>query len=436
MKDISILPADSYTVINKTVITDKDKKIISMLYQPIIGYTATALYYSLLSDLDKHELISEDLTHHHLMSVMQLNLDDIVVARKKLEAIGLLKTYMKKDNVNQYVYLIYSPLEANEFFNHPILNVVLYNNVGKKEYERIISFFKTPRINLKEYEDITSSFDEVFTSVTKTLTEIEKDITKRDSNNILINQGIDFSLIISSIPESQISPRCFTDDTKRLINNLSYIYQLNTLDMQGIIRECINERGLIDKAELRKHCRDYYKFEHAGNLPTLIYNKQPEFLKKPEGDNSKWAKMVYTFENITPYQLLKAKYKGGEPTDRDKRLIENLLIDQKLNPGVVNVLISYVLKTNDEQLKKSYVETIAGQWKRAGIETVEDAMKITEREHKKLRNIIKKNKEKQNESKKDDTKNLPVWFNKQNNEIEKTSKEEVEELDKLLKELV
>ena len=38
MKDINVLPADSYTVINKTVITDKDKKIITMLYQPIIGY--------------------------------------------------------------------------------------------------------------------------------------------------------------------------------------------------------------------------------------------------------------------------------------------------------------------------------------------------------------------------------------------------------------
>ena len=31
-------------------------------------------------------------------------LDDIIIARKKLEAIGLLKTYMKKDNINQYVY--------------------------------------------------------------------------------------------------------------------------------------------------------------------------------------------------------------------------------------------------------------------------------------------------------------------------------------------
>ena len=31
------------------------------------------------------------------MSVMQLNLDDIVVARKKLEAIGLVKTYFKEE---------------------------------------------------------------------------------------------------------------------------------------------------------------------------------------------------------------------------------------------------------------------------------------------------------------------------------------------------
>ena len=40
------------------------------------------------------------------MSIMQLRLEDIVVAREKLEAVGLLKTYMRKDNVNQYVYLL------------------------------------------------------------------------------------------------------------------------------------------------------------------------------------------------------------------------------------------------------------------------------------------------------------------------------------------
>lgn len=430
MKNITILPADTYTVVNKTIITDIDKKIVSILYQPIIGFTAVSLYYSLIADLDKLELISEDLTHHHLMATMQLSLDDIMVAREKLEAVGLIKTYFKKDNINQLIYLLYSPLTPNEFFNHPILNVVLYNNLGKKEYEKVLNYFKIPKINLKDYEDITCSFNEVFTPVRGTINSIEEDVTKRDSNNILINKGIDFNLIMSGIPESQLNERCFNDETKELINNLSYIYNLDSLDMQGIVRSCLNEKGMIDKTLLRKTCRNYYQFDNFGNLPTLIYNRQPEYLKKPTGDNSKWAKMVYTFENITPYQLLKAKYKGAEPTDRDKKLIESLLIDQKLNPGVVNVLISYVLKVNHEQLTKSYVETIAGQWKRLNIETVEDAMKITEKEHKKFKKIVKP---KERAVKED--KDIPAWFNKEQ-DVEDLDDKGREELDKLLQELV
>lgn len=434
MKNRTILPADTYIVINKTVLNDSDKKLISMLYQPIIGYTAVSLYFTLLDDLDKLEVMSGDLTHHHLMATMQLRLEDIVIAREKLEACGLLKTYYKTGNVNQYVYLIYSPLSAHEFLTHPILNVVLFNNLGKKEYERIVNYYKIPRINLKDYEDITSSFDEVFTSVRGNSFEVNQDITKRDTNNILLNKGIDFNLLISSIPSSMVHEKCFSKETREFINALSFTYQLDTLAMQGLVRDALNEKGMIDKTLLRKSCREYYQFEHNGDLPTLIYNKQPDYLKKPAGDHSKWAKMVYAFENLTPYQFLKAKYKGAEPTDRDKRLIENLLVDQKLNPGVVNVLIAYVLKINHEQLKKSYVEAIAGQWKRLNIETVEDAMKIAEKEHKKVKKAFEKN----TTSKKSSTKkeaSLPAWFDKEL-ENEKTTEEEVAELNKILEELV
>lgn len=434
MKNLSVLPADTYTVINKSVITDKDLKIVSMLYQPIIGFTASSLYFSLMNDLDKQEFISEDFTHHHLMASMQLRLEDILIAREKLEAVGLLKTYIKKDNINHYVYLLFSPISANEFFNHPILNVVLYNNLGKKEYEKVLNYFKVPRINLKDYEDITCSFDDVFSPVRGSIMEMhEEDITKVDSNNIQIHKGIDFNLIMSGLSKTQVHERCFNPEIRELINNLSFIYHLDTLDMQGIIRSCINEKGLIDKALLRKSCREYYQFDNFGNLPTLIYNRQPDYLKKPKGDNSKWAKMVYTFENITPYELLKAKYKGAEPTDRDKRLIESLLIDQKLNPGVVNVLISYVLKINHEQLTKSYVETIAGQWKRLNIETVEEAMRISEKDHKKRVKMKEKDTSKINKTSSEQ--NLPAWFH-QEHDIQSVTEEEVEEIDKILNELV
>ena len=50
MKNLNILPADTYTVVNKSILSEKDKKIISMLYQPIIGYCAVSLYYALIDD--------------------------------------------------------------------------------------------------------------------------------------------------------------------------------------------------------------------------------------------------------------------------------------------------------------------------------------------------------------------------------------------------
>ena len=437
MSTINILPADTYTVFNKTVLSSEDKKIISLLYQPIIGYEAVALYHTLVDELDKQDLISKDYTHYHLMTMMQLKLEEIVKAREKLEAIGLLKTYYKKDSVNQYVYLLYSPISVHEFFNHPILNIVLYNNLGKKEYEQVLNYFKVPRVNLKDYEDITHNFDEVFTSVPKNQLPGSVDIIHPEKNDLLLKNEIDFNLLMASIPDQEKSEKCFSEETKDLITKLSYIYDLNTVDMQGIVRNALNEKGLIDKTVLRKSCRDYYQFDHNGNLPTLIYNRQPEFLKKPVGDQSKWAKMVYTFENITPYQLLKAKYKGAEPTDRDKRLIENLLIDQKLNPGVINVLISYTLKMNNEQFKKHYIETIAGQWKRLGIETVEDAMKTSEKEYKKWKKSKESKEEKKSlpTRKKTDSENLPAWFD-QKQDITEISHEEEEELDQLLNELI
>ena len=429
-RNLTILPADTYTVINKTVITSNDKKIITMLYQPIIGYTACSLYFTLLDDLDKKEQVSNPITHHHLMAIMQLKLEEIVKAREKLEAIGLLKSYLKKESVNKYVYLLFSPLSANEIFNHPILNIVLYNNLGKEEYDKLVNYYKVPRISLKDYEDITLSFVDVFSPIAGRSIDVQDDIVKKNSNSILLNKCIDFDFLISSIPKEMVNEKCFSSDIKELINSLAFTYNIDDDTMISLVRDSLNEKGNIDKTILRKSCRNYYQFEEAGRLPTMVYHRQPDYLKKPVGDSSKWAKMVYTFENISPYDYLRAKYKGAEPTARDLRLIENLLIDQKLAPGVVNVLLAYVLKINNQKLNKSYIETIVGQWKRLNIETVEDAMKITEKEHKKM---IGKETPKRTSSKK--VEQLPAWFDK---DLDKTtpSDEEQDELDRILQELV
>ncbi|HIT10518.1 MAG TPA: DnaD domain protein [Candidatus Onthousia faecigallinarum] len=434
MKKITVLPADKYIVVNKTVLHEEDRRLLTMLYQPIIGYTAVSLYFTLIDDLDSLYRTSEDLNHHHLMATMQLKLEEIIIAREKLEAVGLLKTYMKEGNVNSYVYLLYSPISANEFFNHPILNIVLYNNIGKKEYDRRQQLFKVPKINLKEYQDISLKFNDVFSSSNLKPFEVIDSIEVRQEAKMELNRVIDFDELISSIPSSMVSSRCFTEDVKELINSLAVVYQLDTDAMKGLVRNAINEKGLINREELRKSCRNYYQFENMGKLPTLIYQKQPDYLKQPEGDTSKWAKMVYTFENTSPYDYLKSKYKGAEPTKRDLRLIEDLMVEQKLSAGVVNVLISYALKLNHQKLNRNYLETIAGQWKRLNVETVEEAMRLTEKEYKKMKKIAAKNETKP-KTVKESKEILPDWFN-QEQTSEQVSKEEEEEWDKRLSSLV
>ena len=423
-----LAPADTYSVYNKGIITNDKIKILTDLYQPLIGFSAVSLYLTLLNDLNKNNNIY---THHHLMTSMQLKLESIFDARVKLEGIGLMKSFVKTSEIDEYLYVLYSPLGAYEFFNHPILNVVLYNNIGAKEYQRLQKYYKVSRINTKDYTDITRSFESVYTTSTNTnLLFDNSDIINDTTRNMEIKSNFDMNLLIESIPKRLINDRCFNEEIKELIINIAYIYKIDNLNMQGLVRNSLNERGLVEKEELRKLCRNFYQFENNGRLPTLIYNKQPEYLKTPLGNDSKLSKLVYLFENTSPYDFLRKSYGNTEPTNRDKKLIESLMIEQKLSPGVINVLIDYVLKVNNKKLNKDYIETIIGQWKRLKVETVMDAMEVCKKEHKKFKKIVFKNDIVKVDKNKTDLESLPLWFDK------KIEKEEsnLQELDDLLKE--
>ena len=324
MEQYNLLPADTYVVYNKTILKNEDRQILNMLYQPILGPLPLMLYFSLWSDLDKSEIISSEYNHHHLEANMHMTLSEIVNARNKLEATGLLRTLINEEN-NSYIYELYSPLSAHEFFNHPILNIVLYSNIGKKEYDNLVSYFKSNKINTTGYKDISKSFSSVFGSVPMTSYEVFNDnIRKYNKLKLNINTNFDFDFLISSMPKTINKERLFTKENKELILELAFLYEIDAMKMQNIIKGCLNERGTISKDELRKSCRNYYQFDNGGLLPSLIDTTQPNYLRKPIGDTSKRAKMIYTFETISPYDLLKSKNGGAEPTKRDLRLAEDL----------------------------------------------------------------------------------------------------------------
>ena len=426
MEKYTLLPADTYVVINKTILHDEDRKILTDLYLPIIGADAVMLYFCLWSSLDNSQIVSKDFSHQKLVSSLRMTINEIYDNRSKLEAIGLIKTLVKEGEVNNYIYELYSPASATEFLSHPILNIVLYSNIGKIEYDNLVKAYKLPRFNTSNYNDITKSFNDVFESTGMTSYDLSlDDIRKYNKLKLNINSNFDFNFLINSMPKNIDVNRVFTKEIKELIINLSFIYDIDAIHMSNIIKGCLNERGTINRELLRKSSRNYYQFDNGGILPTIIDNSQPEYLRKPVGDTSNRAKMIYTFETISPRELLIKKNNGSEPTRRDLKLLEDLLVDYKLKPGVVNVLIDYILNVNNKKLTRNYVETLAGEWQRLGIETVEEAMSTAEKEHKKRNKKVIKN---ENINVK-----TPDWFDKEI-EKEKINDGEDNQLEELLKE--
>lgn len=422
---MSVLPADTFIVVNKTTLSDKDRNLLMLLYQPIVGHQSISLYYTLWSYLDKSELLSNEWTHHHILRDMMISNSELQDAKVKLEAIGLIKTYLKKGNVNNYVYELYSPISASEFINNPVLNIALFNAVGKLEYERIINYFKIPKINLREYEDITSKFSDVFAFSNAPLTDnLIYDIKKSNYRKLEILSKIDINTILSLISDEILNKKSLTKETKDFLYKIAYIYNYDNDDMIELIRNSLTEKHTIDKKLLQENANKYYRYDNMGKLPSIIYKNQPEYLRKENLDTSNRSRMIHMFETTSPYDFINSKYKTGNPTSSDLAIISYLLIDLNLKPGVVNVLIDYVLKINNNKLIKSFVEVIASQWSKSGIETVEDAMNIAETEYKNRKNIpLKKQKT---------VSNTPEWFNKEIKE-NRATEEEIKELEEYMK---
>lgn len=421
----SLLPADTYTIINQTILTDVDKKIIISLYEPIIGPIAVSLYLTFWADLDKLELMSKDFTHHHLMTILKSKLIDIENARKSLEAVGLLKSYIKRnDNINEYLYELYSPLSASEFLNHPVLSILLLNNIGENEYNIILNNYKKHNFNKSDYEEITSSMNETFKSVNENV--FEENIRNTKKLGINIASSIDFELLESTLPKGLVTSKTFNKKTKDLINQLAFIYNIDSVKMSEIIRLVIDEYGIINKDKLRSATRKNYEYNNNGSLPTIVYRTQPEYLKSPSGDLSNRGKMIHVFENTKPYDFLKSRNKGIKPTSRDLKILEHIAVDFDLPPGVVNVLVDYALLVNNGKINNAYMEAIASTWSRKGIKTVEDAMNLAEKGHKKNVKVVKETKNNVNI-------NVPAWMDK-DNKSEEMSEEELKELETMFEE--
>lgn len=458
-----LLPVDRYVVRSNGLLHDYDRKIMTMLYQPLIGSVGYSLYMTLWGELDIDRLWGEDKTHHQLMSIMQLNLKHIYNERKKLEGIGLLKTFIHRQSESRsFIYELQPPITPKQFFDDGVLNVYLYNRIGKTVYNKLKAFFSTNAIDYEQYEQVTHSFNEVFVSLHQS--ELESHYNSEMSQSLKLDEGkefignlqpkgisishidFDFGLMESGITDTMIPKKSLTNKVKEMIGKLAFIYGLSPLEMKDIVMRAFNPMSEeIDLEELRKIARDFYQFEHGEVLPSLHDRLQPienRVMTNVE-PQSKDEELMKKLEVVSPLQLLKDISGGAEPSVGDMQVIEEVMLKQQLHPGVVNVLIYYVMLKSDMRLSKNYVTKIASHWARKKITTVPEAMRIAKEEHRQYQEWASSKNNKGKGRKPVRQEMLPEWLKKQklsetkdeveskerNNKVEETTeREKFEEL--------
>jgi len=423
-----ILPIDRYIVAADGLLHDYDRKVLTFLYQPLIGSTCFSLYMTLWAELEENRLWSESSTHHLLMNLLEVNLKDIYEARLKLEGIGLLKTRVKtNEGGRSFLYELRPPLNPEQFFLDGMLNIYLYRKIGKNHFSRLKRFFSDQqKPSEDEYEDVTKAFQDVFASaapgsmqyiqgISDELHEEENQqfIGRAEANPIQIGlDTFDFDMLAAGLNESLVPKKALTAKVKNVISNLAFLYQIDPIEMKNFILGAINEHEEVDIEELRKGARDWYQFVNYDQLPSLINRTQPIALQTQITEpKTQEEKLIRSYETIPPLIVFKEISGGVEPSQTNLKTLEEIMIKYKLPPGVVNVLIEVAMRKTDMKFTKAFVESIASHWARKQVKTVKEAMELAKNEEQKG-NQSKKTGRSVNK-KPIRTEMLPDWFDKE-----------------------
>ncbi len=355
-----------------SLIADYDNETLSNLYQPIIGYAALAVYFTLVSE-SKNQKITSVISHNQLLNRLQMSPGDFVDARKRLEAVGLLRTMLETNNsLKIYHYQIYAPKTPAKFFDDTLLYGMLIKAVGDVDANRFKSIYQFNRE--EQGKDISASFVEVFQpnfddpAFMKALQGVNA-IGRRNNK---INSEFNYDLFFEQLTKiSQIKQDAFTKKDMKEIERLSTLNGISEAEAASAVASVYDPY-----APKGKHI-DFEKltsmFQERTEYSYLLSKKLNRSSNKVSG-NSNLAGKINIMETRTPKQFLALLQNGTQPALSDLKIVEALSKKFNLNNSVINAIIDYVLATNNNILSRSFCEKIGASLAREGITTTIDAM--------------------------------------------------------------
>ncbi len=389
-----LLPQVNYRVRARRPIAESENRVISQLYLPIIHTNAYSLYMFLYHQLSPEHWYSGEFSHRYLMQALGLELRETVRARERLEGVGLLASYRTIDG-EALEYYLQPPLTPYEFFQSDVLMFLLLNRIGQTAYRKLHKQYSLPLemrfSEAMEKEEITKDFSQVFAGI-----KLSEVVPKQQSESKqLINEMIksdpiptihsrwkqgqapDFEVDFEYLQREFAKEHhtyLFSEQNKQLIKMYAFLYNLDSERLGMILNDSYNkeERSWEIPRFLDLAKRSY----RAQSIETLGSDEQGRSMIHENREEK-----LNRFKTTSPYVLLRDYQGGGQVSNADERLVDDLINKIGLEYEVANVLLDFVMLMKENQLPREYTMKIAGSWKRRGFQTAEDAFNYAVKEY-------------------------------------------------------
>lgn len=252
------------------------------LYTPIIGKNALILY-EVLSDfvliINRYENFA---TFDELATISSLSKPEIDIALVRLEATGLLRTYISSDE-STYVFSLRLPSGPEKFAANPILKAEFIKNAGELLFEKVVFVNKIKTYDKSEFKERVSNFFDTFNS-TSALVELNKEVNTLE---IPTNITMDPEKALKTLPSYKyvhyLTGNKAGASLIEVINQMSTIYSMSSHSINLIIKYTfdINNNNTVVASFVSKIAKDFYNRQIV--TPALINKELLNALKSKTG---------------------------------------------------------------------------------------------------------------------------------------------------------
>ncbi|CAG7647316.1 helicase DnaB [Paenibacillus allorhizosphaerae] len=384
-----------------------DYKMLSSVYQPMIGAYAIGIYHTLFQQLPADKVgFSAVEQQRKLFLALELESGErgrklFIEQTSRLEAVGLLKTMRRFAEASEdyvYEYTLFAPLMPVEFFKNQHLTLLLRDKVGKYAVFALRDeLVQNPAEELKDAnsENLSVPFYELFRLNTQVIDyELERAffesaVTKPEgeSKPDVTNKGFQYADIIMHFPRESLNREYverlkYESEQLATINFVAKKYNLYLTDVCRLLDEdgVFNEEGRIvlellqhkanqvfrqDKKRTDDRTRLLAKLAEQGvvsdeSASSALKDKVVEmefYLEVPDLFQGECNQHQYNYilRNEPYTYLLEKIFSKGSVPDGLLDTLAKVDLNYGLKEEVINVLIHFIY-TNKRSWSKTSIE--------------------------------------------------------------------------------